>query len=161
VRLTIDRDATSLLLPVLEGPSPIAERPSLPSPRGPQAGTESARGEPLDELVWAIEHDVAGKETRAVARYGGSSPADDGVPAIEWHHGGMVGVSTEDPARAWVDAEATYTIAYPEATVSAAVRSRIDADAEAYHLHLEIDTAEDGEPRWSRRFDRRVTRRLQ
>lgn len=161
VTLAVDRQGTTLVLPVLDGHPPIAERPSLPPPRRTQAGGESARGEALDELVWTIEHDIADDETRAVARYGGSSGADDGVPAIEWRHGGTVGVSTEDPARSWVDASARYTIVYPEATVSAEVRSRIDTDADTYHLRLEIDTAEDGAPRWSRRLERRIQRKLQ
>ena len=43
----------------------------------------------------------------------------------------------------------------------AEVRSRIDADAEAYHLRLDLATAEDGTPRWSRRFERRIPRHLQ
>jgi hypothetical protein len=161
VTLTVDREGTTLVLPGLEGPSPVAGRPSLPPPRKPQAGDVSARGEALDELVWTIEHDVVRKETRAVVRYGSSSDADEAAPAIEQRYGGTVGVSTEDPARAWVDAKATYTLAYPEGTVFAEVRSRIDADAEAYHLRLEIDTAQDGQPRWSRRFERRIPRNLQ
>jgi putative CocE/NonD family hydrolase len=161
VTLSVEREGTTLVLPSLDGPSPIAERPTLPPPRRPQAGNESARGEALDELVWTIEHDIVRKETRAVVRYGGSSDADDVAPAIEQWYGGTVGVSTEDPGRAWVDAKATYTLTYPEATVFAEVRSRIDADGDAYHLRLEIDTAEDGEPRWSRRFERRIPRNLQ
>jgi len=161
VTLTVDRERTTLLLPTLEGPAPVAETPSLPPPRRPQAGDVSARGDELAELVWTVEHDVAGKQTRAVVRYGGPSEGDEVAPAIEQWCGGEVGVSLEDAHHAWVDAKASYTLAYPEATVSAEVRSRIDADADAYHLRLEIDTAEDGEPRWSRRFERRVPRILQ
>ena len=159
--LTVDREGTTLVLPSLDGPSPIAETPSLPPPRTAQASNESARGDQLEEIVWRIEHDVAGKQTRAVVRYGGSSKADDVAPSIEQWYGGEIGVSLEDHAHAWVDAKTTYTLAFPEATVFAEVRGRIDTDAEAYHLRLEIDTAEDGVPRWSRRFERRIPRKLQ
>jgi hypothetical protein len=161
VTLAVDRARADLVLPALDGPSPFAERPSLPAPRRPQAGDASARGDTVDELVWTIEHDVARKETRAVVRYGGTSEADDVAPAIEQWYDGTVGVSTEDPSRAWVDATATYTLTYPEATVSAEVRSRIDADADAYHRRLDLATAEGGTPRWSRRFERRIPRHLQ
>ena len=161
VTLTVERSGTTLVLPTLEGPSPIAEKPSLPAPRKPQAANESARGDRLEELVWKIEHDVPGKRTRAVVRYGGPSEAGEVAPAMEQWYGGEVGVSLEDHAHAWVDARTTYTLAFPEAEVFAEVRGRIDSDAEAYHLRLEIDTAEDGEPRWSRRFERRIPRNLQ
>ena len=70
----------------------------------------------------------------------------------------IVGVSTDDPGRAWVDASSSYVLAWPEATVSADVRSRIESDANAYRVRLEIDASENGEVRWSRRFDRRFPR---
>jgi hypothetical protein len=158
--LTIDREATELVLPVLDGPPPIAETPGLPPPRRPQAAGTSARGDELAELVWTVEHDVPGRRTRARIRYGGRSEAEADVPAIEQWVEGEVGVALETHA-AWVEARSTYEIAFPEATVASEVRSRIVADAEAYRLHLQIDTAEDGEPRWSRVFDRRIPRRLQ
>jgi hypothetical protein len=161
VTLTVDRVGSVLVLPMLDGPTPAGETPSLPPPRMPQADNASSRGEELQEVVWRIEHDVVGKQTRAVVRYGGPSEADGVAPAIEQWYGGTVGVSTEDPARAWVEASATYRVGFPEATVSSSVRSRIDTDAEAYHVRLEIDTAEGDEPRWSRRFERRIPRTLQ
>jgi hypothetical protein len=161
VRLTIDRAATTLVLPTLDGPSPIADAPTLPPSRTPQASGTSARGDEVQELVWTIEHDVAGRRTRAVVRYGGTSIAEGTTPAIEQWVGGEVGVDLDDHAHAWVDGTTTYELAFPEATVSARVHGRIETDAETFRLHLEIDTAEDGEPRWSRRFDRRFPRTLQ
>jgi hypothetical protein len=129
VTLTVEREGTTLVLPSLHGPSPVAETPSLPPPRKPQAGNESARGNELDELVWTIEHDVARKQTRAVVRYGGTSEAGEVSPAIERWYGGEVGVSLEDHAHAWVDGKTSYTLTFPEATVFAEVRGRIDSDA--------------------------------
>jgi hypothetical protein len=161
VTLSIERTGTTLVLPTLDGPSPVADRPSLPPPRQPQASATSARGDELAELVWTIEHDVANRRTRAVIRYGGPKAADEVAPAIERWVGGEVGVDLDDPAHAWVDATTTYELAFPEATVSAKVHGRIDSGADAYHLRLEIATAEDDEPRWSRRFDRRFPRNLQ
>jgi hypothetical protein len=107
-----------------------------------------------------IEHDLARRETRAIVRYGGSSEADGIAPVIDERYAGTVGVSTDDPGRAWVDATATYTISWPEATVTAEARGRIESDAKAFHVRLQIDTTEDGQRTWSRRFDRRIPRRL-
>jgi putative CocE/NonD family hydrolase len=159
--LTIDRATATLVLPALRGPSPAGGRPVLPPPRKPQAVRESARGDELAEPDWRIEHDVLGRETRAVARYGGPSEGDEVAPPFEQWYGGTVGVSTEDPGRAFVDAGATYVMRYPEATVRTESRTRIDSDAEAYHVRIEIDVSEGDQPRWSRRWERRIPRNLQ
>ena len=161
VVLSVDREASRLSLPTLVGPAPITEVPNLPEPRKAQAENESARGDELAELVWRIEHDVSGRESRVVVGYGGPTEADGDAPKVEQTYGGSLGVSTEDPGRAWSEGHASYTIHFPEAVVSAVARSRIDSDADAYHLRLEIDTSENGEPRWSRRFERRIPRNLQ
>jgi predicted acyl esterase len=153
--LTIDRTRSSLTLPTVQGPSPAAGRPSLPAPRTrpdePEAGT----------VVWRIEHDVLGRESRAIAGYGGPSEPEGVAPRLEQRYGGTVGVSIDDPGRAWVDAGASYTLEFPEATVSTQARTRIDSDREAYHVRIELDVSEDGRPRWSRRFERRIPRRWQ
>jgi hypothetical protein len=72
-----------------------------------------------------------------------------------------VGLSTEDPGRAFVDSGATYVVRYPEATVRTESRLRIDSDADAYQVRIEIDASEDDAPRWSRRWERRIPRNLQ
>ncbi len=161
VTLTIGREGSALVLPTVEGPSSIAERPLLPPPRLEQQATASSRGEPLQEITWRIEHDVLGRETRAVVRYGGPSEADDVAPALEQWCGGTVGVSTEDPGRAWMDASASYRLRWPEATVVTEARTQVRSDADAYHVRIEIDAAEEGGASWSRRWERRINRRLQ
>ncbi|MGZ5290930.1 MAG: CocE/NonD family hydrolase [Actinomycetota bacterium] len=159
--LAIDRGTSALALPVLEGPSPVERTPELPPARRPQAAKESSRGDELEQLVWRIEHDVIRRETRAVVRYGGPSEATDEAPAIVQWYEGTVGVSTEDPDRAFVDASATYELRFPEATVRSASRLRIDSDAEAYDVHIEVDAGEGDETLWSRRWDRRIPRAFQ
>jgi hypothetical protein len=72
-----------------------------------------------------------------------------------------VGVSADDPGRAWVDARASNILHFPEATISGEVHWRIESDAETYHVSIELDTAEDGEPRWSRTWQRSIPRNLQ
>jgi putative CocE/NonD family hydrolase len=159
--LTVDRATSTLLLPTLEGPSPVAEVPSLPPSRKPQVEKMSARGHELAQVIWRIEHDLVQGQTRAVARYGGPSEGDDVGPPLEQWYGGTVGVSTEDPGRAFVDAGAVYLVRFPEATVRTESRTRIDSDAGAYHVRIEIDAGEDDQVRWSRRWERTIPRNLQ
>jgi uncharacterized protein len=159
--LTIERGRSALVLPELGGPSPVAERPTLAPPRKPQAAGESARGDELEQLEWRIEHDVLGRETRAIARYGGPSSADGVAPALDQRYGGTVGVSIDDPGRAWVESAATYRLEFPEATVSTSARSSVRSDREAYDVRIEIEAAEEGAPPRRRTFARRIPRRLQ
>jgi hypothetical protein len=174
--LAIDRRATRLVLPVLHGPSPIAERPRLPSP-GPGVRQERyrRRAEPADHtdmekpggrerpdgVDWRIEHDVLERETTAVAAsWGGQDPSPDGPGTFE-HYGGEVTVSTVDPGRGRAVARATIRVTYPEVTAQSEARYTFSSDAETYHLHLELEVAEGDEVRWTRAWDRSFPRRLQ
>jgi hypothetical protein len=157
----VDRAGSALDLPVLVGPTPIDRTPVLPPPRRPQAERASARGDELQDIAWRIEHDVLRRETRAVVRYGGPSEPTDGAPAIVQWYDGTVGVSTDDPGRAFVDSSATYELRFPEATVRSGSRLRIESDSDAYHVRIEVDAGEGDEVRWSRRWERRIPRNLQ
>jgi predicted acyl esterase len=159
--LTVDRARSTLMLPTLERAPPLDRRPSLPSPRASQIEMASARGHELAEMVWRIEHDVVARQTRAVARYGGPVGAAGVAPPFDQWYGGTVGVSTDDPGRAFVDASATYVLRFPEATVRTQSRVNIVSDADAYHVRIEIDAGEGDEVAWSRRWERRIERRLQ
>ena len=172
--LSLDRTGTTLVLPVLRGPAPIAERPQLPPPE-PAAEQERYRSrratdEPSDAsrarvhpagVDWRIEQDVLERETTAVAAsWGGHDPAPESPGTFE-HYGGSVTVSTVDPGKARVDARATIRIVYPEATVESEAREQVWSDADTYHLHLEVDVRDGDDLRWSRRWDRSFPRRLQ
>lgn len=159
--LTIARANSAIMLPTVEGPPTVTERPSLPPPQREPKHHETSRGEEGDAVVWRIEHDLIARETRAVTAYGGIGEADEHRPKTEERYEGVVGVSADDPGRAWVDARASNTLHFPEATVSGEVHWRIESDAEAYHVSIELDTAEGGEPRWSRTWQRSIPRNLQ
>jgi putative CocE/NonD family hydrolase len=159
--LSIDRDASALSLPTLVGHSPADGAPRLPAPREPQADGKSARGAELEEVVWRIEHDPVKRQTRAVVRYGGPSEADGIAPDLVQWYGGTVGVSTDDPGRAFVDAGATYELRFPEATVRTESRTNIASDASSYDVAIEIEAREGDELIWSRRWERRIPRNLQ
>jgi predicted acyl esterase len=152
--LSIERAGSAILLPVVQGPPPIEERPNLPASRRPQKWD-------ADGVTWSVERDVPRRETRARFGYGSASEADEVAPRMQDRVDGEVGVAIEDPGRAWVDATSIYTLVWPEVTVAAEARAHVDSDAEAYRLRLEVQTIEDGTVRWSRRFERRFPRRLQ
>jgi putative CocE/NonD family hydrolase len=161
VTLTIERAGSTLVLPTLTGPSPIAERPALPEPTRQAQPLESSRGAAMPSVTWRIEHDVVAKQTRAVTAYGGTGEAEGVRPKTEERYEGTVGVSTEDPGDAWVEARASNTLHFPEATVTGEARWTIRSDAESYEVDVDATLTEDGEPRWSRRWTRRIPRRLQ
>lgn len=161
VTLTVHRGGSALVLPTLVGPSPIADRPVLPEPTRQAHPLESSRGAEMPSVTWRIEHDVVAKQTRAVTAYGGTGEAQGVRPKTEEWYEGTVGVSTEDPGDAWVEARATNTLHFPEATVTGEARWTIRSDAEAYEVDVDATLTEDGAPRWSRRWTRRIPRRLQ
>ena len=159
--LSIERAGSGLILPTVPGPAPIAERPVLPPPSKPKDKLESPKGNVSSEVAWRIEQDILARETRAVTAYGGTTEAEDDRPRFTDRYEGTVTVSTADPGTARADGRSFYEIEWPEATVRTEVRQVMTSDAEAYHLKLELDTWENGEPRWSRRWDRRIPRNLQ
>ena len=159
--LTVERGGSALMLPVIEGPSPITQRPVLATPSRGQERYESSKGNTVDEVVWRIEHDVLDRETRAVAQSSGTTEAEGERPRFHELYGGTVAVSTRDPAVARADSRASLTIEWPEATVTTEVHQVVRSDATTYHLTIELDVSENGMPRWSRQWDRRIPRRLQ
>jgi putative CocE/NonD family hydrolase len=159
--LTVDRPASRVLLPVLDGPTPIAERPSLAPSTRAQERLESAKGHPMQDVTWRIEHDVLGRRTRAVVRNGGRTEAEGERPGMLEDYGGWVEVSTVDPGDARAEARTVFALEWPEATVETEARQLVRSDAAAYHVQIELDVREDGRLRWSRRWERRIPRRLQ
>ncbi|HEY7381205.1 MAG TPA: CocE/NonD family hydrolase [Gaiella sp.] len=161
--LEVERSTVELRLPVLVGPAPLAERPSLPPATGADAHAPAPEPD-ADEppVVWRIERDVLGRETEAAIAYGSSY---DAVPQarIREHYEGRVGVSTDDPGRAWARASAAYRIAWPEADVLAEAQLEVTSDAERYVVAVDVLAEELGDAgigRFQRRFERAIERKL-
>jgi predicted acyl esterase len=159
--LTFQRGGSALILPGVDGPSPISKRPVLATAGPRQERYESAKSNAVDTVVWRIEHGVLDRETRAVAESSGTTEAQGERPRFHELYGGTVAVSTRDPAIASADSRASLTIEWPEATVTSQVHQVVRSDSEAYHLTIELDVSENGTHRWSRRWERRIPRRLQ
>jgi hypothetical protein len=152
VTLAIDRRATELELPVMDGPSPAGTVPAPPPSTRPQADPRANGPDGWSE--WRIVHDVVADATTATARYGGESHASEQAPAIRSTYGGTVGVSIRDPGVAWSEASSDHEIVYPEATCRAAATSTIRSDATTFAVTIELVVSEDGTERWRRTWER-------
>jgi putative CocE/NonD family hydrolase len=163
--LTVDRGAVELSLPAVEGAPPIVEAPAF----SPSPGKETHSPEPTGEqppLVWRIEHDVLGRERRAVVSHGSSYDGEAGA-RIDERYEGAGGVSLTDPGAAWARARSRYVIRWPEADCATEATLELRSDADAYHVVIEVvaeelsDDEATGIGRRQRRFERTIPRHLQ
>jgi predicted acyl esterase len=173
VTISIDVSDAVLVLPTLDGPSPVADRPALSPPTPgteqetyvPRAAAErpkASRGrERPDGIDWKVEHDVLERRTTITCGSWGTSAAHGDVPETSERYGGVVSVSTKDPGAARADARSVIRIAYPEATVETEARYSVVSDATTYGVTIELDVRENDEHRWSRRWERSIPRYLQ
>lgn len=157
--LAVDRSSLRLMIPVLVGEPPIPEPPELaPAPPGDTHAPELDGEQP--PTVWRVEHDVLGRVTRAVVAHGSNYDAEHGA-RVEERYAGSVGVSCVDPGDARADAAARFTIAWPEGAVGVEARLRFVSDAKTYHVEVDLDTVDGGEPFLSRRWSADIPRKLQ
>ena len=160
--LTVEGSSVELVLPLLDGPE-IAPPPSLPPPPRKDTHAPDTSEEDQPPLVWRFEHDVLGRETRAITGYGSTYHAPFEAK-IEERYDGSVGVSTADPGNAWARGTSRYRIAWPETTVTTEARLDLRSDAHTYHVVVDVVAEEDGEGgigRIERHFERTIPRRLQ
>jgi predicted acyl esterase len=162
--LTIDR-AIELSLPVVEGPPAIADPPAFTPSPGKETHGPAPTGE-QPPLVWSIEHDILGRERRAVVSHGSSYDGEAGA-RVDERYEGAVGVSEADAGVAWARAKSRYVIRWPEADCATEATLDFRSDADAYHLVVEVVAEElSGDEatdigRRERRFERTIPRRLQ
>jgi predicted acyl esterase len=172
VTLTIERPACSLTLPVVDGPSPISERPTLAQPSAeagraaPPSGLDlenrkgvRGSGDSSIRPIYRIEHDVLGLETRVSIRHGSDSQLDDGPLSIE-RYDGDCDVSIDDPGQARARGRASYVLKWPQATFRSEVQSFLHSDATTWYLEIELDVGRDGGANWSRRWELKFPREL-
>jgi putative CocE/NonD family hydrolase len=156
--LAVPRESVALELPVLDGPTPVEERPVFA--QAPGSALDSGHETVDAPVTWRIEHDVLGRETRAITAHGWDYKGEFGADVRERYEG-SVGVSTEDPGRAWARGTARYEIRWPEASVSTEARLDLRSDAQTYVVTVDVIAAEEGGERRERRFERSIPRDLQ
>ncbi len=160
--LTVDGSRLALLLPVVQGPPPVAELPSFTPSSGedPHAADTSSDQPPV---VWRLERHVLGRVTEAVVSHGAVYEGEL-QSKVEERYEGRVGVSTTDPGRAWARASARYVLRWPEADCATEAHLDLRSDADVYHVVVDVvaeELAETGFGRRERRFERTIPRRLQ
>ena len=155
--LTVLRHGSTMILPQLVGPSPVARTPQLPlpSPSGEVRGTT----EEEQHATWRVERDLIAGETRVIDGHVSDDVVETGVRSHERYEGGT-GVSTSDPGAAWAEGHASFTLEWPEVTVGTEVRTRLESDRDTWDVTVELEVTEDGAPRWTRRWGRRLPRDL-
>lgn len=155
--LSLDRGSAVLTLPVLHGPSPVRERPHLQPPgRAPSEIEQAPDGQsPRDTegwVRWDITHDQLTHETRAYAGSFNDYDAKSDVPPFSELYGGHMAVSTTDPGVARAEAEARFTLRFPEGTCESQVTMMLTSTATEYELFMELTTSEAGQRREGRRW---------
>jgi putative CocE/NonD family hydrolase len=142
VELTVHPTHSALHLPVVDGSSPCPPPTLTPS-------TDKV-DKPAD-VRWTIERDVLARRTTCAVDHG-STYDETGVRCSE-HYEGSVSVDTRSWQQA-LDASATYTLTWPETTVSSTARLHVDATASAWEVTVELECHE-GESLVGRRDWRR------
>jgi predicted acyl esterase len=159
--LEVKRASVELELPVLDRPAGTPPPRFTSAPQAKVTRDEEQDDQPL--AVRRIERDRVGRETRVVTRYG--SDYDGPFDAkISERYSGTVGVSTNNPGRAWARGRARYRIEWPESSVSTEAHLDFRSDAAAYHVVIEVIATEDGTEgigHIERRFERTIPRQLQ
>lgn len=140
VTLDVDRGETVLTLPIVD------DLPESTHTFVPGSGPSATEGE---GAVWTIEHDVIGRETRVVTRYGGTYEGDRGAVVTDDYRGEL-GVSTTDPANAWARGTSSFEITWPEATVRTEAVLSVRSDAHRFEVEILL-TAHDGDDEVARR----------
>jgi hypothetical protein len=160
--LEIDPAGAELTLPVLDGPSPVSERPQLARPRLETANqSNKERPKTADDpgwVRWTIERDQISGETHAHAGSFGDYPASGAVPSYSELYGGTVSVHRDDPGRSRSVSEGRFVVRFPEAECESHARMTIESDAEEYRLQIDLVAREDGAERGRRRWDLRIPR---
>jgi hypothetical protein len=149
--IAVEREGSRLVLPVLDGPPPVAEEPTF-RPGEEMAHTRGA--------TWRVEEDVLGRTRSVVIEHGYEEETEDGT-RITSGGGGRIWVSTVDPGQAAAEGHARFELVWPEVSVRTEAEGSLRTDAETYRLELELVVREDGEEIARRRWEREIPRHLQ
>ena len=90
-----------------------------------------------------FEHDVLGRETSVVTRYGGTYDGNHGAEVTD-DYSGQLGVSTVDPGLAWARGSSSFEIRWPEAMVRTESTLSITSNNERFEIELDLVVHHDG-----------------
>jgi len=154
--LQIDRSTLELSLPQISGIG--AGKPEFKPIVRATAVDESPSNDSV-ATKWIVERDILDHTTVARTQYGGHSDVRDQGTADELYQG-EVGISLTDPGQSWVYAKTRYQLKWPEADCVVEARMRVQSDAEAFNVTIDIDADLDGAEFARKRYENRILRRL-
>lgn len=132
--LSVDLASIVLDLPV------VTAAPATAHKFAPAAGPSPDDG---DGVTWRVEHDVLGRETRVVTRYGSTYDGGHGAVVTDDYRGEL-GVSTIDPAMAWAKGSARFEIGWPEARVVTEATLSVQSDHDQFETEITLAVVADG-----------------
>jgi predicted acyl esterase len=149
--LEVDRAASSLVLPVMDGP------PLLPAPVfAPGAPGPTFPG----RVSWEIREDVLARE-RSVAIDHGGVRGRNGLADGSDHYWGEITTGSHVPGNSRAIAGASLALAWDEAWVRTESRATLRSDPESWHLAIELQVYDGDELIAERRWERTTPRDLQ
>jgi hypothetical protein len=90
-----------------------------------------------DGVVWRVEHDVLGRRTEVVTRYGGTYEGMHGARITDDYRG-RLGVSTINPAEAWAEGSASFEIEWPGATCRSEATLSVRSDEQSIRVAIDL-----------------------
>ena len=162
--LQVDRASVELVLPVLDGPSPLPAAGAAADDR--QGHACAGRRTTSSRRPCGGSRTTSSAHERACVTGSGSNYEAPFGARVEERYEGTTGVSKDDPALAWARGRTVYRITWPEADVRTETTLDLRSDAEAYHVVITLVAEELGpEPGETafyreRRFERSFKRRL-
>ena len=148
--VTLEVDAASVELDLPIATSLVTSTHTFVPGEGPSANE-------ADGVVWRIEHDVIGRETRVATRYGDTYDGAHGAVTTDEYRGEL-GVSITNPAHAWARGTSSFVIAWPEATARTEATLQVVSDEEAFDVTIELCVWDGDDQIGERRWTRRLTR---
>jgi predicted acyl esterase len=149
--IEIDRAASTLVLPVLDGPPilpPLAFEPGAQEPSFPE------------RVRWEIREDVLARE-RTVAIDHGGVRGRNGLAEGSDHYWGEITACSHHPGNSRASAGASLVLSWDEASVRTESRATLRSDPEQWHLAIELEVYDGDKQIAQRRWERTTERDLQ
>ncbi|MGI8616937.1 MAG: CocE/NonD family hydrolase [Actinomycetota bacterium] len=149
--IEIDRGASTLVLPVMDGP-PVLPPPTF-EPGEPQPSLP-------EQVTWKIHEDVLARE-RSVSIDHGGVRGRNGLAEGSDHYWGEITVGSHEPGNSRASAGASLVLSWDEASVRTESRATLRSDPERWLLAIELEVYDGDERIAERRWERTTARDLQ
>jgi uncharacterized protein len=149
----------------IEGNHGVLVLPHLPEGRAgqphlsPPSGKPGRQPESNPKPHWIIEHDVLEHAKTVAFENVAVTDLEIGGTLTE-QYSGTARVSTDDPGDASLEGRSAFVLKWPRVTAGAEVKMLVRSDKDDWHVELVLDVTEDGQTKWSRRWEETFPRDL-